>query len=208
MYKHSLWTLLLVLPLFFACKGERSPDSAAEEVDCTYSYNASSTTLEWKAFKFTERAEVPGTFDQLQIEGINEAASAEELLRSLSFRIETNSVNTDKPDRDAKIHEHFFQTMNTAFLEGKVVSLDLAKGKAQISLTMNGVEKTVSGEAKLNADLFSFTALIDVNDWNGQKAITTLNTVCDSLHTGPDGISKLWSEVEVSFTTQLKVVCK
>lgn len=209
MNKFSIWALALSFPLFFACKGESTSDNQAPmAAACSYSYDASSTTLEWTAFKFTERAGVKGTFDHISIDGINEAESAEGLLNSLNFSIHTVSVNSDKPERDEKINKHFFETLNTPYIEGKVVSVDLVKNTASVSIRMNNIEKTVSGEALLKDDVFSFHTMIDVNDWKGQKAVQALNTVCDSLHTGPDGISKLWSEVELSFTTKLSVTCK
>ena len=42
-------------------------------------------------------------------------------------------------------------------------------------------------------------------DFNGSKAMESLNKVCFDLHKGPDGISKTWSEVEINVATYLKV---
>jgi hypothetical protein len=73
---------------------------------------------------------------------------------------------------------------------------------------MNKIKKDVVGEYTLEDANFSFTATIDVLDWKAGSAITALNTTCKDLHTGADGKSKLWSEVDLSFTTTLKKECK
>ncbi|MFT5582308.1 MAG: hypothetical protein ACI9G9_001573 [Psychromonas sp.] len=38
--------------------------------------------------------------------------------------------------------------------------------------------------------------------------MAALNTICKDLHTGDDGVSKLWSEVDLNFSTVLQTDCK
>src|SRR5574343_362535 len=129
------------------------------------------------------------------------------LLESISFLIETNSVETQNEERNGKIAKLFFGTIGTENIKGKIKSLS-DNGKATIEIEMNNIKKDVVGEYTLEDANFSFTATIDVLDWKAGSAITALNTACKDLHTGADGKSKLWSEVNLSFTTTLKKECK
>ena len=47
---------------------------------------------------------------------------------------------------------------------------------------------------------------MDLETWQSQTAIASLNVVCNDKHKGPDGVSKTWSEVAIN--AQIKVVSK
>ncbi len=173
---------------------------------CFYSYNSGTTVLEWTAFKFTEKAPVKGTFNTINITGIEGSDDVKNLIESLSFTIETASVETQNPERNGKIAELFFGTISTPQITGKVKSLS-DNGKATIEIKMNNMKQDVIGDYTLEEGKFSFTSTIDVMKWNAGKGIESLNTACKDLHTGTDGKSKLWSEVDLSFTTELSSDC-
>jgi len=44
-------------------------------------------------------------------------------------------------------------------------------------------------------------------DWSGGDAIAALNSVCEDLHKGADGESKLWSVVELNIEASLDKNC-
>ncbi len=46
---------------------------------------------------------------------------------------------------------------------------------------------------------------LDVLLWNGEEALKTLNKECYELHTGTDGISKLWPDVDVVLKIPVKL---
>jgi hypothetical protein len=73
---------------------------------------------------------------------------------------------------------------------------------------MNDVTKKVPGTYMLEDGNFAFQATIDVADWNMIPGLNALNKVCRELHRGPDKVSKLWSEVDLLFTTNLKADCE
>lgn len=183
-----------------SCGG--SDKTASVEKKYSYSYNPESSILEFTAFKFTNRTGVKGTFNEINISGLSKSNDKKELVESLGFNIPTNTVETNDPGRNAKIAEFFFAAINTDVIEGKVLKLK-DDGGAEVSIKMNGITKTVVGEYVLSDTQFSFHAKIDVANWNGEKGIVSLNEQCVANHTGEDGILKLWSEVELSFTTVL-----
>jgi hypothetical protein len=192
---------------FSSCKGDaKKSEDAATDITCLYSYESNTSSLEWTAFKFTDKTPVKGTFNEIKIEGSKTADDEKEMIESLTFTINTNSVETQNEERNGKIVKLFFGSINTDAITGKVKSLG-DNGEAIIEIKMNNSAQEVAGKYTLDEGLFSFTATIDVMKWNAGKGISLLNEACKVLHTGPDGKSKLWSEVDLSFTTQLKSEC-
>ena len=209
MKKHILFLAISALSIgLSSCGGDKKTveDSIQQEKNCFYSYNSGSTVLEWTAFKFTEKKGVAGTFNKITIEGMEKSDDPKKMIESLTFSIETASVETQNEERNGKIAKLFFGTISTPTITGKVKSLS-DNGKATIEIEMNKIKKDVVGKYTLEDGVFDFTATIDVLTWNAGSGITTLNTECKDLHTGTDGKSKLWSEVELSFTTELMSDC-
>lgn len=205
------YSVLFILSAFYltSCGGEEPKESekeqAVEEV-CMYKYNPGSTVMEWTAFKFNEKTPVKGTFKEINIEGTLESEDPMELLKSLSFDIPVSSIETQNEERNGKIIKHFFGTIATENLTGKLVSMN-DKGEAVIEVMMNNMAKKVKGTYTFVDDKFDFTASIDVATWNANSGIEALNKICKDLHTGADGVSKLWSTIDLSFSTTLESDC-
>lgn len=205
------YSVLFILSAFYltSCGGEEPKEAekeqAVEEV-CMYKYNPSSTVMEWTAFKFNEKTPVKGTFKEINIEGTLESEDPMELLKSLSFDIPVSSIETQNEERNGKIIKHFFGTIATENLTGKLVSMN-DKGEAVIEVMMNNMAKKVKGTYTFVDDKFDFTASIDVATWNATSGIEALNKICKDLHTGADGVSKLWSTIDLSFSTTLESDC-
>jgi len=191
--------------LLASCGGDPEEKTAAEDAVCTYSYNEGMTSLDWTAYKTSAKVPVEGSFNSFEISA-ESGSDPKKVAESMSFTINTASVETNNPERNVKIAEHFFKTINTDVITGEVKSLK-EDGTAIVAITMNSVTFDVKGKYTLEDRDFSFTASIDVSSWNGLTGIEALNTVCKDLHTGADGVSKLWSEIAISFSTKLKSDC-
>ena len=191
-----------------SCKSDA--DDAQEEVNapevCVYSYDDASTAFEWTAYKTTEKKGVPGTFNEIEVTS-ESGNDPKKVVESISFCMNTASVETQNEARNGKVAKHFFETINTETIDGSIKSLN-EDGKATIEVTMNGVSVDVEGDYTLENNVFSFETSIDVSAWNALAGIEALNEVCSELHTGEDGVSKLWSEVKLTLTTTLKSDCK
>ncbi len=210
--KKLRYSVLFALSIMFlaSCGGEEPKEATTDEQNeetCIYKYNHGTTVLEWTAFKFNEKAPVKGTFKEINIDGTLESEDAMALLKSLSFDIPISSVETQNEERNGKIAEHFFGTIATQNLTGKVVSLG-DNGDAVIEVSMNNMAKQVKGTYTFVDDRFEFKGTMDVMDWGAGKGIDMLNKICKELHTGTDGVSKLWSTVDLSFTTTLETDCE
>ncbi|WP_020528063.1 YceI family protein [Flexithrix dorotheae] len=190
--------------------GDESQSETTSPVSCTYSYLKDSTTVEWTAFKLTEKVGVGGKFDEFKVLSAKESGSPKELLNGLEFSIETGSVNTENPIRDQKIVESFFGTLtNTGMITGKVAALegDDNSGKATVNLTLNEIEKVVELAYAVKGEQVYLEGEINVGDWDGMAAIDALNKVCLAGHTGTDGVSKLWPDVELNISSKLVKNC-
>ncbi len=209
-----LFVALLGLAITSCSSKSENTTTDANEVKtevCTYSYDNTSSKVEFSAYKFLRKAAVGGVFNDLNVTGGEASEDAAKVIKSLSFEIPISGIDTKDAGRDQKVSTLFFGTINTNEITGKVVKLDAAKGEATLSITMNGISNDVVGKYTLEDANFSFNAEINVNDWKAEKGIEVLNKECKELHTdvaNGDKVSKLWPDVSIAFTTTLKKECK
>jgi len=190
-------------------KTEKKEVKLAEEV-CSYSYNADEVTASWTAFKFTEKAAVGGKFDSVSVTTVGAVDSPEKILVGLRFDIPVNTVNSNNPDRDKKIMDSFFGSMSeTEMISGKITSTkgNNETGTAIVSLKMNAIFYDQEVEYKIEGNQLTLMGTIDVGNWSGNDAIAALNKVCEDLHKGEDGVSKLWPTVDISIAAILEKDC-
>lgn len=208
----SLMLALLSTSLFVACttsttsNEETSEETSSTKEACMYSYISDSTALRWTAYKFTDRAGVGGTFNDITISNTQVSEDIFDVLVGAEFLISTASINSGDATRDPKVVEFFFKTLvDTETISGKINSID--GGEAIVSIRMN--ERTVDYVGKITAEeeKISLSVSIDMNDFDGMAAIDVLNEMCSLLHTGEDGESKLWSDISIVVTTVLKKEC-
>jgi len=74
-------------------------------------------------------------------------------------------------------------------------------------------ERQKLNDEKLKYDVkndqdFSATGTIDLMDFDGKEALSSLNKKCFDLHKGADGVSKTWSEVAINLKGSIKRSCK
>lgn len=198
---YILWIALAGLTLT-SCNNSDTTEAVNDETnEAVFSYDASTTEVGFTAYKFTNKAGVSGTFNEVNLSGDLSGATALDVLIGAKFSIPTSSVNTKDEGRDAKIANFFFGTIKTDLLSGEVESIDDENNTLTLSITMNGVSHNVTGEYTLDGNNFSFIADINVEDWSAENGIEALNNECYDLHKGEDGVSKLWPDVTISFKT-------
>ncbi|MCH2223261.1 MAG: YceI family protein [Crocinitomicaceae bacterium] len=192
-----------------SCKGD-SPveDAPVEETKiCYYSYEHGTSFLEWTGYKTSANVGVSGSFNDFEVTGGESSDDPKEVIESLSFVIQTASVETKLEARNKKLAENFFGSMtSTEEITGNVKSLN-EDGKAILSITMNEVTVDVEGVYKLSEGKFEFSTTINMEAWNAIGAIDALSEVCKEQHTGDDGILRTSSEVALVFSTQLSSDC-
>lgn len=184
-------TVLLMSPLAQANK-------------CLYSIKKDSEKITWTGFKFTSKTAVSGTFDKVTFSQ-KKSSSLEELLQSISFKIDSSSINSGNPARDATLTQSI---------------LGFLKVPDQISGNFKSVEgSNVTTALTLNESfeqVFAFTAQdgkitlkgqIDLLANSMKKSYDQLHSACEEKHKGEDGISKTWSTVDIKVEADYEEKC-
>ncbi len=204
-----LFFMGILLMTFNACQQDTEEILAASE-DVTYTYDHSTTVLTWTAYKYTDKIGVSGTFDEFNINHINQANSIADLVQDLSFSVNPHSVNTNLPFRDQNIIDYFFTQLDIdGDITGSITNSTESKksGSMMVDINMNGVNNAIYFNYTFSEidNKLTIEGDIDVNDWNGENALSVMNEHCAELHTGADGINKLWPDVSIQIETTLIV---
>jgi len=211
MNKYIKHTIFFVLSFFFfSCnssdkkkKAEQESEKIVQKVQM-YSIDTSGISLKWTAYKFTEKLGVSGTFDRITFNEKNNSGTIETLLQDAEMTIPTALVNSANEIRDPKLRTYFFKVFNTDTIRGKI--LDAKQGKGALELNMNNLANAVEYTYSLKNDTLFLNAHFDLMQWNGDVALNSLNKECYELHTGTDGTSKLWPDVDVTIKFPIQKV--
>lgn len=207
--KNNIIYLGLIAFTFASCGGgeaETTVPTDSVEV-CTYSYDSSSTILTWTAFKLTEKIGVNGTFDEINVVAKDSAPDMFGVLTGATFDIPVATLNSQDPVRDPRVKRAFFGNMiETSSITGNVISLNATE--AAMAITMNGVTKEYTGAVSVEGESITVTTTIDIVDFEAQLSLDSLSAACAEKHTGPDGVNKFWSTVDIAVKTTLIKNCK
>lgn len=204
----KIFILILALGLsvqFTACKSEKKKESATKKEMKVYPFSlkTAKNSIDWIAYKTTDKLPVKGKFKKVTITKNGEGNTAKEAINSAEFSIPVSSIFTADVSRDFKLKKFFFGVMdNTALLSGALNISDDTNGVA--SITMNGVTADLPFTYTLEGKEFKLTATMNLDNWNAQKAVDSLNVACKELHKAKDGISKTWNDVAINITTVFK----
>lgn len=170
-----------------------------------------SVDVTWKAYKTPAKIGVGGHFKEsvYKSEAV-EAKSLSDLLVGASMVIDVSSVDSNNPERDAKLVNSFFEMMVGEDIKAKVVALqtgdvkdgDPEVGTVTIAVTMNAITKEVPMTYRYHGGKVSALGVIDIFDFQAQSALSSINKACFDLHQG-----KTWSDVEIGFTMPVKRDC-
>jgi len=189
---------------FSSCKSETKKETKPEvEAPKSYAFSLKKATNEvnFTAYKTTEKVPVKGMFKTVKIVNGGEGDTVKEAINGAEFSIPIGSIETNDSSRNLKIQTFFFQVMEaTGTLKGKLFLDDDTKGHADF--IMNGVTQKLPFTYSITDKVFTMDATMDINLWNGQAAIESLNTACKALHTGADGVSKTWNEVAINIVSK------
>jgi hypothetical protein len=166
--------------------------------DC--SYQSATPKVTWKAYKTYEKIGVGGSFTQIVSEP-KSANSIETLLIGSSVKIDTSSVNTGNPTRDATLVSLFFKVQNIDTITAKIIALK--ESKAITEITMNHITKTIPLAYTLQEGKVVAKGTIDLGDFTMLPSLQSINKGCFDLHGG-----KTWQDVEIGFELPIKSECK
>lgn len=203
-----------MLSLLVACGGNEQGTEQKVEKQATageekeqafrYRYDPQSTLLTWTAFKLSEKIGIDGTFEEIKVT-TKESKDMFDVFTGATFEIPVASLNTQDQVRDGKIKRSFFGNLkDTEQLTGTIHSVDAKK--ASITINMNGKAVDYEGKIRVKDETITLKTTIDMDDFDGQVAMDSLGVVCEAKHTGPDGVNKLWSDINIAIQTTLAKV--
>jgi len=194
----------LLVIAYTNCKDvKKEKEAQPEEVQATtsgeFSLVKDSTQVSFTSYKTTEKIPVGGKFTKIDITNSNSGDTVFEVLNGSTFSIPISSLFTNDATgtRDPKILQFFFGVMtNTEFITGVFHVSD--NDKYTIDVTMNGETSSIPLTSEMVSDTeYLFKGTMDLQNWKALDAVSSLNEACKVLHTGPDGVTKTWSEVAV-----------
>jgi len=181
-------------------KEDKNSTKTEKGTTAVYVLNEATNSVQWTAYKTTEKVPVKGKFTQVNITSGGEGNSVKDAIHNAEFSIPITSIFTSDSSRDYKIRKFFFGVMeNTKLLSGKLVIENDSLGYADI--TMNGITDKLPFTYLIDDKKFSMATKMDVLNWNAKSSLDSLNLICKELHKGLDGISKTWSEVAINITS-------
>lgn len=179
---------------------------------CTYSTDPKDIQLQWTAFKFTEKAPVKGKFNKAEVKGKTSASSLAELVTGLHMDIDGATVETNDPGRNATVQQFFFEKFNPpSHIHAMATSLegDDQKGSMAVNISMNGSAKDIPFAYTVGEDgVLVAQASIDMMDFGLQAAYDSIHKACEDKHTGKDGVSKTWTQVDLTLSGKFKKECR
>jgi len=198
------FSIIFLLLLTISCKKEKEITTNKNEVVTNYSIDTKNAVINWTAYKTTEKIPVKGVFKEVTILNKIKAQNPSEAINGLEFEIPVASIFSNDSIRDYKLTTFFFGVMqNTLQLKGKINAE--VNGTGIVNLTMNGLTKDLPFTYEIQGENIEINAIMDVDNWQAQTAIESLNKVCIDKHKAADGISKTWSEVAINVQIKTKV---
>tara|TARA_B100000282_G_scaffold285298_1_gene250681 strand:- start:925 stop:1563 length:639 start_codon:yes stop_codon:yes gene_type:complete len=210
----KLFSIALILFLCYSCSSDQETskepttvDSKEVKIEDVHDFTIGEVMVKWTAFKHASKAQVGGKFDSDSIEtsGFKGGTNLIDAVMGTSFKIPTSTTSTGDKTRDYKIVTSFFNTMaNTKHITGTISSID-KNGTGNVLLKMNELEIEKNFNWELDQKTFEFYLKTSINvfDWGAQAALNALNEVCLEQHTGPDGVNKLWPDVDITVIAAL-----
>lgn len=190
----------LVLFIFIqviSCKKKEQNTDVKKETSQNYIVDIKNSVINWTAYKTTEKIPVKGIFKQVTISNSKTADSPLKALANTEFEIPVSSIYSKDSIRDYKLVKFFFGAMEkTLSLTGKIDLND--DGKGVVTLSMNGLTKDLSVNYEVDGNTININTSMDLDNWQAQAAIESLNKVCNEKHKAADGISKTWSDVTLN----------
>ena len=210
----NLFSIALILCLSYSCSPEQeTPEKSITavpkevKIEDVHDFTLGEVMVKWTAFKHASKAQVGGKFDSDSIEtsGFKGGTDLVDAVVGTSFKIPTSTTSTGDKTRDYKIVTSFFNTMaKTKHITGTISSID-KNGTGNVLLKMNELEIEKNFNWELDQKTFEFYLKTSINvfDWGAQAALNALNEVCLEQHTGPDGVNKLWPDVDITVIAAL-----
>lgn len=198
-----------------------APLAAHAAAPCSYEIDTSTIQVHWTAFKTNQKVAVTGSFAEVTLAGELHGDDLARLLGQLEAEIpatDAEKIRTGNPARDQTLYTHFFRLIKQApHFKGQIRNVKVQTGATpaadtngtfDLRLTMNQKTRDVPFRFTLTpAGAFTATGSINVLNFQMNAALESLHKACEALHTGADGASKTWPDVDLKLDAQIRRSC-
>lgn len=200
----SRWLILLVPLFFLACSKEKEPFKDAP--NCVHNLDVDSTKVIWKAYKFSERVSVTGHFDSLSIQSPEKATIAQ-LLTGTQISFPLASVRTDLLERDDNIRKFFVAGIAE---QGRVhAQVQAVQGSSVwVVIRLNGRQQVFPMTWSVDSGALLINGKIELDSFALTENISRLSQGVAPMHTGSDGLSKMWPDIDLTIQSPLHSHCQ
>ncbi|MBL3520710.1 YceI family protein [Arcobacter lanthieri] len=155
-------------------------------------------TLKWTGYKLASKVGVSGTFNKIDFD-IKKSDNLAEFLKSSKVKIDSNSLESNDPTRNANITSTLFSLASANFIEGEISSVDEKNKTLILDILMNGIKKSTTMTYEINNGNIIAKGAIDILDFNMKNSYEAFTKICGVLH---ENIS--YSDVNIEFTLPFK----
>jgi|GEM_PF-2900669 len=171
--------------------------SAAGVAQECVSVDTKKAKLTFTGYKFTDKAAVSGTFEEIDWFAPSKQ-SLTDVLAASALAIQTGSINAGDPARDANIKASLFKTlMRGHTIRAVARSVSPEDKKLNVDLFMGGSVRPVSLDYMTKGGEIVLKGVVDLKELGYTAAFKSLADQCRDLHTGTDGKAKTWSDVNI-----------
>jgi len=182
----------------------------SEAAQCTYTLTDAKPG--WTAFKTTEKVGVSGSFKDYTLSSSTPGSTLSETLKGVKMSIVPSSVDSGVEIRNQTIATKYFAAFapDTPFaVTVESVSGDEKAGTATLKVDINGAQKTLDFPYTVNeAGELTAKATMEMMDFGLKTAFDGIHLACEALHKGADGVSKTWTDVDLSVTAKISKTCE
>ena len=200
---------IIIGVLFLSLTSCGSNEKLPEPKDCGYKYNNVKSKITWSGFKTNDKVQVDGNFLSFttSVDG-KTVDTITDLIDGATFSIDVASSNSGNEDRDASLKNYFFNILTKDLkIDGRFEDVKDEKVVCFFNLA-NGEKKTIL-DYKEEGNLILLSGNFDLlSDLEADSAYNSIHKKCEALHTGADGVSKTWSEVQVNVSIPFESTCK
>ncbi len=198
--------------LLYSCKNSNKSTAKVNKQGQTYTVQSGKSSVNWTAYKKSTKAPVHGTFKPSGtdapsfVKKSSPAATAIGAADGLEFSIPVMEIFSGNEQRDNILRTFFFGLMkNTVQLQGTVHVDSAGTSTGTVDISMNGEQHSIPVTFTVNNDTLSLKGHMNLDDWHVSAAMESLNKHCKLQHTGADGKSITWSDVDLNVNTVLSV---
>jgi hypothetical protein len=129
------------------------------------------------------------------------------LVNGIQFSINTASSASGDEIRDLSLNDYFFKLFTDNFeINGSLSQMN--EGHVTAHLDVLGFDKQIDLSYSLEENVLKMKGKLSLKDLGVVKAYHSIHNKCIDLHTGADGVSKTWDDVDVIIEVPILKDCK